>query len=245
MPRRLAPAALVAFGLLALATAVRAQPPQNGGGQPRTIVTVPLQELPSGDTFAERAGRFWGDLLDFIGVGGSASGLAIAQGQLAREQAHRDDFTWLMDIAGYKLKEIESTVGLIPSLSLTFGQARELTESDREYVERQLERHTRRNPGPLSAIQRAIVRGVLDASELGDFAVEKVEVDLLPLPKVKFALTPIDAPLSLEASRILRAIDRLNARLQQIAPRAQNLDGPPAPGAPPQLVPVLVPAVLH
>ncbi len=52
-----------------------------------------------------------------------------------------------MDIAGYKLKEIESSISLLPSLSLTFGQARELTDADRDYVERMLERHARRNPG--------------------------------------------------------------------------------------------------
>jgi hypothetical protein len=82
-----------------------------------------------------------------------------------------------------------------------------------------LERHALRNPGPLAAMQRTIVRGVMDAGELEHFAVDKVEVDLFPLPRVKFQLTPSDAPLGIEASRILRAIDRLNQRVTAMAQR--------------------------
>lgn len=46
---------------------------------------------------------------------------------------------------------------------------------------------------------------------------DKVEVDLQPLPRVKFQLSPADAPLGVETSPILRAIDRLNNRVQALA----------------------------
>ncbi len=80
-------------------------------------------------------------------------------------------------------------------------------------------------------MQRTIVRGVMDAGELGGFAVDKVEVDLAALPRVKFQLSPADAPLGVEASRILRAIDRLNQRVQALSrPRT----GWPADPRPPR-----------
>lgn len=209
MPRcKTALAALLASALLG-PTAAGAQT-----APPRTIVPVPLQDLPAGDGVAERAERLWSDVLDMFGLGLGHGAFARSHAALTQQQQAREDFTWLMDIAGYKMKEIESSVSLFPSLTLTFGQARELTDGDRDYVERMLDRHARRNPGPLSAVQRTIVRGIMDASEVGGFTVDKVEVNLFPLPKVKFVLSPTDAPLGIEASRIMRAIERLNQRVQ-------------------------------
>jgi len=149
-----------------------------------------------------------------------------ATSQMRGGRQEDNDFRWLMNIAGYKLKEIESTVGLIPGLGLNFAVARELTEADRDYVERELERHARRNPGPISAIQRSIVYGVLEASDLGKYGIEKVEIDLLPLPKVKILMTPVDAPLSLETSRVLRAIERLNSNINSLMPRQRGTQLP-------------------
>ncbi|NKC32291.1 hypothetical protein [Falsiroseomonas selenitidurans] len=197
---------------------------------PRTVVTAPLQDLPTSGSLSERAEDLWTSALGLFGFSSGTSYFMRRHGALQRGRAAQDDFTWLMDISGYKLKEIESSVGLIPGFSLTFGQARELTEADRDYVERMLERHAQRNNGPLALVQRTIVRGILDATEIGGFTVDKVEVDLFPLPKVKFVLTPTDAPVGLEASRILRAIDRLNARVQGMATqRPQGMDLPQTP----------------
>ncbi|CAH0223843.1 hypothetical protein [Roseomonas sp. CECT 9278] len=204
--------AIAVSALLALPCIAFAQP------APPALIPAPLQDLPSDDGVMARAERLWSGLMDSFGIGfGTGSSLARGHAMANAHQQARSDFAWLMDIAGYKLKEIESSISLLPSLSLTFGQARELTEADRDYVERMLERHARRNPGPISALQRTIVRGVMDAGELGGFAVDKVEVDLFPLPRVKFQLSPADAPLGVEASRILRAIDRLNHRVQAMA----------------------------
>ncbi len=221
--------------LLALPVAADAQTSSATGPvtapAPRTVVTVPLQDLPSGDSLGDRAERLWSSIMDAFGFGLSTSNFMRRPAHTAQDQA-REDFTWLMDVAGYKLKEIESAVSLFPSLSLTFGQARELTEGDRDYLERMLERHARTNPGPLAAIQRTIVRGIMDAGEIGGFTVDKVEVDLFPLPKVKLVLTPTDAPLGIEASRIMRAIERLNQRVQGALPRTQGQGfEAPAPGS--------------
>jgi len=225
-------AALALLGALAL--------PLTAMAQPSTVVTVPLQELPPSPTLGERAGELWSGLLGQLGITPGTGGLMRSAADTARRHARaRDDFAWLMDVAGYKLKEIESSVSLIPSLSLTFGQARELTEADRDHVERQLERHARRNPGAFEAMQRAIVRAVLEASEIGGFSVEKVEIDLFPWPKVKLQLVPADAPVGVDAARILRAIDRLNQQLQERRAQAPELPFPPA-----TLTPFLQPATL-
>lgn len=208
--------------------------------QPSTIVTVPLQDVPISPGLGERAGQLWSGMLGQLGISPGAGGMMRSAADTTRRHARaRDDFAWLMDVAGYKLKEIESSVSFLPSLALTFGQARELTEADRDHVERQLERHARRNPGAFEAMQRAIVRAVLEASEIAGFSVEKVEIELFPWPKVKLVLVPADAPVGVDASRILRAIDRLNRQLLDQRARALDLPFPPA-----GLTPFLQPAAL-
>jgi len=204
-----------------------AEASQEGTRSP--TIAVPLQELPSADSFGERAERLWGDFLGMFRFGSNSSHYMRRSAEIARGHAQmREDFSALMEMAGYKLKEIESSVGLIPTLQMTFGQARELTEADREYIERQLERHARRYTGPVAAIQRTIVRTIVDASDMGGFSVEKVEIDFFPLPRVKFALAPSDAPLGIDAARIMRAIDGLNRRLQQMPNRQSGFDMPPS-----------------
>ncbi|MGX9966530.1 hypothetical protein ACVFYP_24615 [Roseomonas sp. F4] len=236
LPARRATAWLLAGALATLPLSADMAQAQSAAPEDRTRVTVPLQDLPDSVGLGERAEALWGSVLDLFGASGGASHFMRRHGALNRGRSQDDDFTWLMDIAGYKLKEIESSIGLIPSFGLTFGQARELTEADRDYVERMLERHAARNPGPMALVQRTIVRGILDATEIGGFTVDKVDVDLFPLPRVKFVLTPTDAPLGIEASRILRAIDRLNARVQGMSTQPQGMDMPRQP-QPPSLRP--------
>jgi len=227
MLRRLALAAPVLLAATAEAPAQTAAPARPG-------VSLPLQDLPDADSLAERAERLWDGVVGLFRFRDTASYYMHRNSTLDRGHARaRDDLTALMDVAGYKLKEIESTVSLLPSLQMTFGQARELTDADREYVERFLERHALRNPGPLSALQRMIVRSVLEASDLNGLAVDKVEIDMFPLPKVKVVVAPSDAPLGLDAARIMRSIESLNRRLQQMSNRSSGFDVPevvPAPG---------------
>ena len=190
--------------------------------QARTLPGIPLQDLTNEGSLLERLDRFWEGAKAFLSVSSSIN----ATSQMRGGRQEDNDFRWLMNIAGYNLKEIESTVGLIPGLGLNFGVARELTEADRDYVERALERHARQNRGPINAIQRSIVYGILEASDLGKYGIEKVEIDLLPLPKVKILMTPVDAPLSMETSRVLRAIERLNSNINTLMPRQRGTQMP-------------------
>jgi hypothetical protein len=204
MTHRLILVALLVFALTSpLGSLARAQ-------NAAPSVQVPLQDLPVIVSRTEQFLRWFSDLKDSVGLGRRAVSIARSHG----DNANTDDFNWLMGIAGFKIKNIESTLGLLPGLTLEFGQARELSEADREYLERHLRRHARRQPGTFSALQRIIISGILEANEIQGFNVEKLTVTLLPLPYVKFTIAPSDAPLGPEASRVLMAIERLNQRLQ-------------------------------
>lgn len=231
---RMLGAATACLLLASLPAVAQPGPANEASGAPpaRTVVAVPLQDLPEGGTLAERASELWSDLLAKLGFRGYGHYMRQHRAVLADRAEIRDEFTGLMDLVGYKLKEIDSSIGLIPSFSLTFGQARELTEADREYVERQLERHAMRNPGPISVVHRAVLRGILDATEMGGFNVDKVEVTLLPLPKIKFALGPVDAPLGIEASRIMRSIEQLSNKLRPGPLQGHGAVPPSLPEAP-------------
>lgn len=210
-------AASILLGSLTATAQSNNTPPQT-----RTLPGIPLQDLTNEGSLLERLDRFWEGAKAFLSVSSSIN----ATSQMRGGRQEDNDFRWLMNIAGYNLKEIESTVGLIPGLGLNFAVARELTEADRDYVERALERHARQNRGPINAIQRSIVYGILEASDLGKYGIEKVEIDLLPLPKVKILMTPVDAPLSMETSRVLRAIERLNSNINTLMPRQRGTQMP-------------------
>ena len=200
---------------------------------PQPTIQGPLQDLPPTSAFGDRVGGWFSFLRDTLGLG-------LGLGHSTIDFAHRysidsvqnDDFNGLMAIAGFKLRTIESTFSLLPGLTMEFGLARQLSEADHEYLERALDRHARRNSGPLAVIQRMIMEGIVEANSMDGYAVEKITVTLLPLPYVKFTLAPVDAPVGSDASRILRAIEQLNHRLQQTSgPRAggNQLDMPPPP----------------
>ena len=149
-----------------------------------------------------------------------SSGRMISKSLIHDDKSSTSDFKMMMDAAGYKVKEIKTGVGLVPYLSLTFGQARELSEADEAYVHRLLRKYERKSSTPLAMAERTIVRAVLDVQELRGYKLEKVNVDLLPLPSVKFYGVPKDAPLSEEGSRIIQAVERLNESLvKQSTPR--------------------------
>jgi phosphate transport system substrate-binding protein len=102
------------------------------------------------------------------------------------------DFTSLMDLAGYRITGISSSIGIIPDASMTFGIAREMSDADQAYLERALYRDSLRRAGALSTLQRRIIRTIMGVSEVGSFEVSKVELDFVPLPKVSFAVSPKD-----------------------------------------------------
>jgi hypothetical protein len=102
------------------------------------------------------------------------------------------DFTSLMDIAGYRITALSSSIGILPDVGITFGIAREMSDADQAYLERALARDAINRPGALSAAQRRIVRSIMGVSEVGSLEVSKVDIVFLPLPKVALVMSPKD-----------------------------------------------------
>ena len=102
------------------------------------------------------------------------------------------DFASLMDIAGYRVTGIASSIGVLPDAGMTFGIAREMSDADQAYLERILYRDSLNRPGAMSALQRRIIRSIMCVSEVGSFEVSKVEIAFLPLPKISLVMSPKD-----------------------------------------------------
>jgi len=120
----------------------------------------------------------------------------------------------LLGYAGYKLKEIDSQIGVIPTLGFKFALVRELSEADWDYLDYHLEMSRFHTPGLGAAIQRAIVETVMTINTGADFQVSELKVQLLPLPKVAFSVTPKVSTLGEESSTLLRAIQKMEKRLR-------------------------------
>src|SRR6185312_6623186 len=110
-----------------------------------------LVPLPADERHAQRdalaAGRdqyysVWPVLSWLTGTASGAWGMLVLSVTQPppRDPGSTVDFTTLMDIAGYKISQIDSSVGIIPEASMTFGVAREMTDADQEYLERMLRR---------------------------------------------------------------------------------------------------------
>jgi hypothetical protein len=122
----------------------------------------------------------------------------------------------LLGQAGYKLKEIDTDVGIIPGLNFKFGQVRELSEADSEYLDTQVEEWEKKNPGFYNSIQRRIVKTVIAVNVSGEYRVSTLKVKLLPLPDVAFTMTPKKVFLGEEGSTIMGAIQRVERSVRMI-----------------------------
>ncbi|NQV99570.1 MAG: hypothetical protein HQ483_07720 [Rhodospirillales bacterium] len=133
-----------------------------------------------------------------------------------RDMHHPDGspFWGFLEDAGYKFKEVVTDVGIIPGVSFEFVIARELSEADRNSLERALEINAKRHPDIISALQRRIVRTLLEASELEGMRIEDLEITLLPLPGVQFVMAPTEGPMNEEHDVIYRSVKDLHKLLK-------------------------------
>jgi len=122
----------------------------------------------------------------------------------------------LLGLAGYKLKEIDSDVGIIPGVSFKFAIVRELSEADYDYLDEQIELFQLRSPGIIAEMQRAIVRTVVAINSAGGMQVSDLKLKVLPLPGASFSVTPAATVLGEEASMIMRAVQRVDRRIRNI-----------------------------
>ncbi|BBK40846.1 hypothetical protein STVA_08660 [Allostella vacuolata] len=137
---------------------------------------------------------------------------------LARENPEQAAHLFkLLGLAGYKLKEIENVVGVIPGLSFKFGMVRELSEADIDYLDEQMDLHRQANSGLFAELQRGIVSSVVAINNGGGMQVSELKLALLPLPKAQFSITPTETALGEEASALMRAIQRVDRRVRDMA----------------------------
>lgn len=129
----------------------------------------------------------------------------------------------LLGAAGYKLKEVENGVGIIPSVSFKFAMIRELSEADWDYLDGQLETSRVKDPGMYADLQRTIVSTVMSINSGEEYHVSELKVQVLPLPKVQFSVTPKIAALSEESSALMRAIQKIDRRVRGAAARMSSL----------------------
>jgi hypothetical protein len=121
-----------------------------------------------------------------------------------------------MQIAGYKTEEFQTSVSLIPSAGMTFGLQREMSEADQDYLERKLAQDAHQRTDALATMQRRVVSSVLDVIEANGYEINKVEIEILPLPSVKLIVAPSDGPVSPETTSILHALEQLNNRITEL-----------------------------
>ena len=118
---------------------------------------------------------------------------------------HSSFWDYLKD-AGYDLAEIDTSVGIIPDIKISFQLVRELSEADRDWLQQELETDAMRRRGLTAKVQRRIVQTLLDASEFQDLRIGKLVIGILPLPSADFVVEPSNAPLSEDHDTIYRAI---------------------------------------
>lgn len=131
----------------------------------------------------------------------------------------KSELTKLLGIAGYKLKEIDTQVGVIPTIAFKFAMVRELSAADVDYLDSSLEDSKIRNPSLYTELQRTIVGTVMAINSGRDYLVSELKVQMLPLPKVAFSVSPKETALSEEGSALMRAIQKVDRRLMGAARR--------------------------
>ena len=122
----------------------------------------------------------------------------------------------LLGYAGYKLKEIQTAVGLIPVLNFKFGQSRELSEADYDYVESQMEEWQHANSGVYASLQRKIIDTLMAVNLSGEYRVSSLNVALLPLPDVAFTMSPKQTFLGEESSILMKETINLMREIRNV-----------------------------
>lgn len=189
---------------------------QDVGGVP--IVTMEFAQLDpalGGGAESVQSRGFFGKVVDTISYGFASVYHALTSGltppspsSFAKKMKSKDpyDFWQLIGDAGYKLKEIQTQIGIVPDVEFKFRYVRELSNGDINWLERKLAKHAAKFSDPVSLIQRTIIYSLLEINSSDTYFVEELKVDLLPLPRAVFVLSPWEAGLNREHDELLRAI---------------------------------------
>lgn len=176
-----------------------------------TVLVLPLSpaqaQVSLFDEIGEAASSLWSRVTSLVyGAGDAVTPPTPIETLRSIKGEGKSEFWSMLEDAGYELKEIDTEVGLIPGIEAKYLLKRELSDADREALEFRLERHAENEPGLIGMLQRTIIVALLDASELGEYRIEEVKIQFLPLPAASFTLAPAESPLDEEHDRIFRAI---------------------------------------
>ena len=160
------------------------------------------------NSFREMVSDFIYDLVPSWGGATVTSVTKVSPKALVHGLAGESHFMQHLSDAGYQLAEIDMSVGLIPDIKLTFQIVRELSEADRNALERTLEIDDKELPGMTAMAQRQIIRTLLAVSRSERMRVGKLVIGVLPLPSADFTIEPADSPLGEEHNALLQAINR-------------------------------------
>lgn len=119
--------------------------------------------------------------------------------QVARHIRTGDTAFWkLLADAGYELDEVQATAAWLPEVTASFRLTRELSDADREWVERCLDEQLPSDGSMTEGLQRAILLMLLEASITSD-RVERLQLELSPFPRAQLILRPLPPPEKVSA----------------------------------------------
>jgi hypothetical protein len=156
--------------------------PPSGAGTTRERPSMSLLDL---------VNRGWNYIKGLFGRSASVAAPSSTADWLTQlNEDHQTGFWTLLNDAGYNLKSIDTTIGIIPAVTFQYALSRQLSEADKSWLERKLDRFARDEPGPISVLQRTIIHGILQGNETEGYMVDTVKISLLPLPKASFSMIP-------------------------------------------------------
>jgi hypothetical protein len=171
------------------------------------LVADDAGDAASSPSVSEALGDGWRYIKDLFDRSTAVAAPSNSSDWLAQlNDDHQTGFWTLLADAGYKLKEIDTTIGIIPQVKFKYAYGRELSEADKAWLERKLDILARQESGPIAALRRAIIHGILEGNEADGFFIDTVKISLLPLPKAEFSLSPTNAPLPGDLDKIYRAV---------------------------------------
>ncbi len=214
-------ASTVAFG---------ASPPPTGA----STASPTLQATPPADLVDERPGTMglvwhyatvpivwtWGILRDDLFAWMTPPSPASITNAVSEKEANQ--LFKFLGSAGYKLKDIDTDIGIIPGITFKFSKVRELSEADYENLESEVADWERTTPGVYAGLQRKIIKTIIGVNAGLEYEVSSLKVELLPLPDVSFEMSPKGE--SDEKDALKRVINRLEHSVQALS-KALNPNG--------------------
>jgi hypothetical protein len=209
--------AVLALALLAAAHSVAAQ----GGAERATSPAQPAV------TWAEYGARTWADFVASLPDSSTvkrawraiwdayeAVGVALTPPTPLdylppKEGSSLAVLLGLLDEIGYRMQTLETTSGLVPEVTLKLVMARQLSDTEHDAAQRDLDKLAAAPSAPIGARLRRIAQVLIDAQEVKGYRIDSLDIALWPWQTVHFTMMPDNAPLPGGQRRLLSEIEAL------------------------------------